>query len=156
MDDTLWQSVLGEIELNVSRASFATWFKNTILLSTESGDIVVGVPNIFAKQQLEVKYKDLIKQGLKNNSVKVKAVEFKIHNIAVSKKKEPTQTANSLSTLEATTKSPTPAKTNKLGLNTKYNFENFIVGSSNELALNRLLNSTVLDTCGYSMIKTTY
>ena len=28
-DSDLWQAVLGEIELTVSRASFVTWFKNT-------------------------------------------------------------------------------------------------------------------------------
>ena len=58
VEDKLWQSVLGDIELSVSRGSFVTWFKNTVLLSVVDGQVTVGVPNIFGKQQLEVKYKE--------------------------------------------------------------------------------------------------
>ena len=52
-DDTLWQTVLGEVELTVSRGSYITWFKNTRVLRRDEDVLVVGVPNIFAKQQLE-------------------------------------------------------------------------------------------------------
>ncbi len=47
----LWQTVLGEIELSVSHGNFVTWFKNTSLLKHEDDNLVVGVPNIFIKQQ---------------------------------------------------------------------------------------------------------
>jgi len=33
MHHVLWQSVLGEIELSVSHATFTTWFKNTELIT---------------------------------------------------------------------------------------------------------------------------
>jgi len=59
-DDVLWQTVLGEIELSVSRGSYITWFKNTRVLRRNEEQLVVGVPNIFAKQQLELKYKPMI------------------------------------------------------------------------------------------------
>jgi len=59
-DDTLWQTVLGEVELTVSRGSYITWFKNTRVLRRSEEMLVVGVPNIFAKQQLELKYKPMI------------------------------------------------------------------------------------------------
>ena len=48
--DGLWQAVLGEIELSVSRGNFVTWFKNTSLLKQTDNSVVVGVPNIFIKQ----------------------------------------------------------------------------------------------------------
>ena len=56
----LWQSVLGEIELSISRASFVTWFKNTHLIKHKDNIIIVGVPNVFIKQQLERKFNELI------------------------------------------------------------------------------------------------
>jgi chromosomal replication initiator protein DnaA len=50
---SLWQAVLGEIELSISRGNFITWFKNTALLKQDEERIVVGVPNVFIKNQLE-------------------------------------------------------------------------------------------------------
>jgi len=42
VQDSLWQAVLGEIELSVSRASFITWFKNTHLIRSKDNILVVG------------------------------------------------------------------------------------------------------------------
>ena len=80
MQDDLWQAVLGEIELTVSRGSFVTWFKNTHLLRDKDNVLVVGVPNVFIKQQLERKYNELILETLAKNGVKPESVEYKIHS----------------------------------------------------------------------------
>src|SRR3989339_284892 len=37
-NEQLWQAVLGEIELSLSRANFTTWFKNTFISSFEDGN----------------------------------------------------------------------------------------------------------------------
>ena len=132
MEDKLWQSVLGDIELSVSRGSFVTWFKNTVLLSVVDGQVTVGVPNIFGKQQLEVKYKEQILDSLQKQDSSIKDVEFKIHSIATVKQKTPTE-AEAVE-LVAAAPTSTTGKTSSNGLNTKYTFETFIVGSSNELA----------------------
>jgi chromosomal replication initiation ATPase DnaA len=56
VQNSLWQAVLGEIELSVSRGNYMTWFKNTTLLSHKEDAVIIGVPNVFIKQQLEHKY----------------------------------------------------------------------------------------------------
>ncbi len=56
---SLWQAVLGEIELSISRGNFMTWFKQTELLKHDDDNAIIGVPNIFIKQQLERKYSEL-------------------------------------------------------------------------------------------------
>ena len=61
MHQALWQSVLGEIELSVSRATYMTWFKNTELLVNSDNEVVIAVPNIFAKRQFEVKFNDQVR-----------------------------------------------------------------------------------------------
>jgi len=76
--DTLWQAVLGEIELSVSRGNFITWFKNTSLVSQDDGSIVIGVNNIFVKQSLEKKYSDMLGAVLKKNGISVENIEYKI------------------------------------------------------------------------------
>ncbi len=74
----LWQTVLGEIELSVSHGNFVTWFKNTNLIKHEGDSLVVGVPNIFIKQQLERKYGDLITKTLGKNGVSVSSIEYRV------------------------------------------------------------------------------
>ena len=132
MNEQLWQSVLGEIELSVSKGSFITWFKNTALLKLEDGHVVVGVPNVFGKQQLEAKYSDLVKDALEHNGIEVKKLEFKIHSVIKTKATAP---ANNTPSQQAPQHNPArPVSVSKQGLNSKYTFDTFIEGSGNELA----------------------
>src|ERR1051325_10036160 len=78
-ETTLWQAVLGEIELSISRGSFVTWFKNTQLIRFKDEVLVIGVPNIFVKNQLERKFNDLIIEVLAKNNVRPQQIEYKIH-----------------------------------------------------------------------------
>ena len=45
----LWNKCLDEIEMNISKANFTTWFKNTSILKEEGGVVEIGVPNEFVK-----------------------------------------------------------------------------------------------------------
>jgi chromosomal replication initiator protein len=146
MSANLWQAVLGEIEVSVSRGSFVTWFKNTRLLKHTDDELVIGVPNVFIKQQLELKFNELIKEVLKKNGVIPVKIEYKIHSALTPEK--PRDDNGSAAALQpsappaaASVKaSPNKTRSNTLshayrqGLNQRYTFENFIVGSGNELA----------------------
>ncbi|MCX6806558.1 MAG: chromosomal replication initiator protein DnaA [Candidatus Berkelbacteria bacterium] len=120
----LWQAVLGELEINLSKASFTTWFKDTFISSFENGVAVIGVPNLFHKEWLENKYKDEIFKTLsKLSSDKISEVKYKV----ITKKEI---------ALPKTT--PFIAKKEKeakeVTLNPLYTFNNFVIGSSNRLA----------------------
>ena len=145
MQDNLWQAVLGEVELSVSHASYITWFKQTTLLKNKSGVVIIGVPNVFIKQQLENKYSSLISELLQKNGVKPEGLHFKIHSFGSSHPVE--QEVSELESEEIISRNePLPAHlvvnaatnpyshTYRQGLNEKYTFENFVVGSGNELA----------------------
>ena len=146
MQSSLWQAVLGEIELSVSRGNFITWFKNTTLLHSDDEAVTIGVPNVFIKQQLERKYNDLIADTLRKNGASPTRIEYKIHTSAskpiARQQEEETVVLSSpgaVQTIERQqqTMRPQPsalAHNYRLGLNEKYTFENFIVGSGNELA----------------------
>jgi len=138
---TLWQAVLGEIELSISRGNFMTWFKNTSLVSHNDEQIVIGVPNIFIKQQLERKYTDLIAATLQKNGVEAKEISYKI--VTVAKRAEadnqpilvtPTSPRSEMTAPVANRSSATLSHSYRQGLNERYTFDNFIVGSGNELA----------------------
>jgi chromosomal replication initiator protein len=148
----LWQAVLGEIELSVSRGNFITWFKNTTLLHQDEENITIGVPNVFIKQQLERKYNELITETLRKNGAEPIKIEYKIHTAPAKSTVQAQLRAEREETIiltPAATISSAPTSqfagnhrslSNALshnyrqGLNEKYTFENFIVGSGNELA----------------------
>lgn len=147
MQNNLWQAVLGEIELSLSRGNFITWFKNTSLLRQEEDSITIGVSNVFVKQQLERKYNDLIMETLKKNGLTPSKIEYKIHTGAAARTRQeeepmvlapqPRQTGGSGSPQHRTTPANNVnalAHTYRQGLNERYTFDTFIVGSGNELA----------------------
>lgn len=134
MKNALWQTVLGEIELSVSRGSYLAWFKNTELLSDENGNFVIGVSNIITKAQLEVKFNQQIIETLTKNGAAVRSITYTI--LSASGKKKPKVMVERPLLVSQTTATPTQisSTTNTPSLNPKYTFDNFIVGSSNELA----------------------
>ena len=67
----VWKNALAEIEQQISTANFSTWFQDTSLLSTEDGNIKIGVKNSFYVKQLRNRYLDLIKTALENNNITV-------------------------------------------------------------------------------------
>ena len=137
-NEELWQAVLGEIELSISKANFITWFKNTCIISNKDGNIVISVPNGFAKEWLENKYNLYILRALRNLQENIKSVSC---SITASASREPYPQNIKESSIDAVIppkKSPLsrnyalPNQENNL--NSKYTFENFVIGGNNELA----------------------
>ncbi|HEU4966792.1 MAG TPA: chromosomal replication initiator protein DnaA [Candidatus Saccharimonadales bacterium] len=144
--DSLWRTVLGEVELSVSRGNFVTWFKNTTLLHHSETAVVIGVPNVFIKQQLERKYAELLRATLEKNGINHKEIIFKIQssNAPVREPEDEPILAHATPATETAAQPKMeyaqPVGKNSLthpyrqGLNERYTFDNFIVGSGNELA----------------------
>lgn len=140
---SLWQSVLGEIELSVSHGNFETWFKPTELLECDDTRVVIGVANVFAKRQFETKFNSKIRDVLVKNGVEAGTI---IYRVNATKKKIISRetTGQSATNLDArvddlleqrhiATAAPASTTPNTT-LNPRYTFANFIVGSSNDLA----------------------
>jgi len=129
MYEGIWKAVLAEIEVSVSRASFITWFKNTTITKGSAESIIVAVPNIFAKQQLEVKYADTITSLLKKHGLEPKTITYQIASSS-SASKTAVEETKSVQPLQPAQ----PRRSESISINEKYTFENFIVGSGNEFA----------------------
>lgn len=133
----LWNKCLAEIELNISKANFTTWFKNTSIIKEDSGIVYVGVPNEFVKDWLYNKFHKLILKTLIGNNEGVRNVEYLIHK--QEQKYEQAQRSSEIS-VKTTTGPNKELPLNDLyinkedNLNPKYNFNSFIVGPFNELA----------------------
>ena len=72
----LWDNVLVEIELGISKANFSMWFKNTSIIKQEDGIVCVSVPNVFVKDWLNNKYHKLILKGLRGFADYVRGIEY--------------------------------------------------------------------------------
>ncbi len=130
----LWARCLKDIEIEVSKANFNTWFKNTAVIREDEGVVFVGVPNEFVKDWLIQKYHKLILKSLMNIADHIRTVEYMIMKpeMRISKQAE---AANAPKT-DAPQELPlaeTPINKDD-NLNPKYAFDTFIVGPFNELA----------------------
>lgn len=133
MQHSLWQSVLGEIELSVPRATYVTWFKNTELIESTDEQVTIAVPNIFAVRQFQVKFTDQIKQVLAKNGIQPERIEYVVKSSGkrTTVNRETTVARAPSREITQSLGQPSGSSTN---LNPRYTFSNFIVGSSNDLA----------------------
>lgn len=133
MNQAIWQAVLGEVETSVSHAVFVTWFKPTEVIVNSDGGFSIAVSNVFAKQQFESKFNDQVISALQKNGVNVSHVNYVIK---LDQNKKPS--AEQLQPVEESAVSAKKSHAAKSsvgdGLNPHYTFENFVVGSSNDLA----------------------
>ncbi len=129
----IWESCLNEIENNLSRANFVTWFKNTRLAKQENGTAHIGVPNEFVKDWLKNKHEKLILKVLMNYSNNIRNVEFNIYKHNANKKDgELGGSQNIIINNELPLNNLYIDKRDNL--NPRYVFNTFVVGSFNELA----------------------
>jgi chromosomal replication initiator protein len=127
----LWDSALIEIELNISKANFKTWFKETFISKQEDGVVYISVPSEFVKGWLYDKFHRLILKTLRLTRGEVRSIEY-----IVSKDRPLNQKMiNDVSSLGKIELPLDNFYVNKKdNLNPRYDFNSFVVGPFNELA----------------------
>ena len=60
----VWRAALGELQVSLSPANFETWLRDTQLVDVDDQRFRIAVPNGFAKDWLETRYRSLISQTL--------------------------------------------------------------------------------------------
>lgn len=132
--EKIWKETLTEIELEISRPNFNTWFKKTFPLKQEGSVFYVGVPNEFNKEWLYTKFHKTILEKIKKFDDSIRSVEY------IVKKKTDTHSTvngNTNTFTEVIEKNTLPleriAINKNSNLNEKYSFQSFVVGPFNEL-----------------------
>lgn len=132
--EELWKAALGEIELQISRASFKTWFQSTSIMEKRDGIVTIAVPNGFTKEWLENKYNKFVFRALRNLDPEIKEVLYQIYqerkaadSLKKTVERKPDLARDQLEMNELEIDKAT-------NLNPRYTFDNFIVGAFNELA----------------------
>lgn len=132
-EDKLWQLVVGDLELSLSPANFSTWVATTEAESISGSSVYIRVPNYMTKHYLETKFYQNILDAFARIGHPVEKITFSIGKVT----KKPTKTKKSPEVIDkpqpsrlldiSDSSAPSPAQS-------KYNFSNFVVGSSNRLA----------------------
>ena len=122
----LWQAALGQLQMEIPRATFNTWVRDAELLAYEDQAFVIGVQNAYARDWLEDRLLSTVKRvltGIVGRTVEVRFVVWQESTV---------DEAPSLALPESST-SENSGKSTCI-LNNRYTFEGFVVGSSNRLA----------------------
>jgi chromosomal replication initiator protein len=128
--DIAWQAAIGQLQMEMSKASYDTWVRSTEMLKFEDGVFTIGVPNAYARDWLESRLTSTITRILAGLIEGTQKVQFIVWHKDYQQEEQPKESSHSLN-LPAATPSPMQPATS---LNSKYNFDNFVVGASNRLA----------------------
>jgi chromosomal replication initiator protein len=140
MPESAWKAALGELEMQMTRATFSTWLQGTRALSCADGEFVIGVRNDFAKDWLENRLLDLIIRtlsGVVGHRIGVRFVVWSDEIIAPT-----TAMTHHNGRVEMVASSTAPTLTNgtrsvgannEIAFNQRYSFSTFVVGPNNRL-----------------------
>ena len=126
-----WQSALGQLQMEMPKASFDTWVRDTRIISYDDGTFTIGVRNAYARDWLESRLSSTatrLLMGIMNQDVDI---HFVVSTDAERQQVEKVTTAG----VPAQDHELTSVKPHNSTVNPRYTFENFIVGANNRLAV---------------------
>ncbi|MBL4953387.1 chromosomal replication initiator protein DnaA [Neobacillus sp. OS1-32] len=124
----LWQAALSNIEKKISKPSFETWFKSTKAQSLQGDQLVINVPNEFARDWLEERYSDLITEILYELTGESLTAKFIIPQDQPEEEQELRTPPKKMKKDDDHNDFPTSV------LIPKYTFDTFVIGSGNRFA----------------------
>jgi chromosomal replication initiation ATPase DnaA len=139
----LWEKILLDIEPNIKRLNFVTWFQDTAVIHYENGVLQIGIPNPFAKDWLSKKYHGFIETAAKKFLPDLQKIEYSIAAHLQYGQDPRSVDVKSLAAqpLKTLRKLPNKAEfrvtrdgVQSKFLNDRYKLDNFVVGGENRLA----------------------
>ena len=124
-----WQTVLAQLQMDMPRASFDTWVRDTRPVGYENGMLTVGVRNAYARDWLDSRLATTVNKLLidtLNSKVSVKFIVSQSEETASSSDPEPAPASIQIT--------PPEPKPRHVTLNPRYTFDTYVVGSGNRLA----------------------
>jgi chromosomal replication initiator protein len=130
----IWDTALGELEVQVNRSNYRTWFEKTTGLAYRNGQFTIGAPTVFVAEYLDRNQRSLIEKTLINLTRPDIRLVFQVTDGASYRQDE----------------TPTPTRDAAPGFNSKYTFDSFITGDGNRLAYAAALSITENPGRGYN------
>ncbi len=139
--DKVWNECLSIIQNNVNSQSFKTWFEPITPITFDGNQLIVRVPSQFFYEWLEEHYYTLISKSLSDivgTTIKL-IYTIETEKTTAFEETQPVQVPTNQQPIPPPQASTTINGTHKLPvfqsyLNSRYLFDNFIKGDSNQLA----------------------
>ncbi len=122
----LWETAQSEIEASVGKASYETWFSSVQVSEKDSSTLVVETPDDFFKSWIVEHYQPLLEETLQRLASGPVSLEFSVNSGILGNKAQP-----SLPVSEDISPAINAFKSN---LNSRFTFENFVIGPANRFA----------------------
>lgn len=133
-EKTFWDAVLADLQLNLSELNYKTWASTSYISEMTENTLTITCPNKFAKDQMNGKFLPIVQDSVDKISKKKMVIDFEVGD----SKREAEQNKTALQgtpIFESIGASAQKKKNGKhFGLNPKYSFENYVIGSHNQLA----------------------
>jgi len=126
-----WHATVGQLQMEMPKAAFDTWVRNSEFISYEDGSFIIGVQNAYARDWLESRLASTVTRlliGIMNRTVEVR---FVVWQITHEEAKSDLRGDNNAVETQGELQQDRPTNT---CLNPRYSFDNFVVGTSNRLA----------------------
>lgn len=132
-----WQAALGQLQMEMPKSAYDTWVKATELVAYEDGAFIIGVQNSYARDWLDSRLSSTVKRmltGIMNRTVSVRFVVWKDsvdggESQELGKDNEGYPGHSNFDEYQGDAAEPTNRT-----INSRYSFDNFVVGPSNRLA----------------------
>ena len=132
----LWETALGQLELQVTRPNFETWLRHTAGLRLQGEQLVVGVPSDFALEWLRTRMSALVNRTVSRLVESELTVAFEVLGA------QPATAPQSIANAAAAPSRPPD-------LDPRLTFESFLALNSNRVAY-RAAKSAARDKCAYN------
>ncbi|NLE44784.1 MAG: chromosomal replication initiator protein DnaA [Chloroflexi bacterium] len=126
----IWSAALGELQMQMTQATYDTWLRDSRLMKYEDNTFVVAVRNGYAKDWLEHRLQSPIKRTLARLSGQPVDIKFVVWTEDI----KPPESTSLLNLPASKASPPTIAAPTVANLNPRYTFDNFVVGPNNRLA----------------------
>ena len=121
-----WQATLGQLQMEMPKASFDTWVRDTRVLQHQESTFTIGVQNAYARDWLENRLTSTVTRLLTGLMGMPQSIRFVVQH-----HEDETETSD---TAPDDTATPSTTTSSNATVTPRYTFDNFVVGASNRLA----------------------
>lgn len=122
-----WQAAQGQLQIEMPKAAYDTWVRDAEYFSYEDGTFIISVHNAYARDWLDSRLSSTVVRiltGMMNRTVEVRFIVWQ------EQEQKSHQDIPETNSPEVNLSS----ESNNSTLNSRYTFDNFVVGTNNRLA----------------------
>ena len=131
--ESLWSDVSGRLRSALNDTTYGTWFAHTVGVALDDSRFVLGVPNDFTRDWIEGHFLELIGAAIRDITGIARTIELRVMDISAAPA-PPAGLSEHPAPRTAPVERLVPHRPESGGVNAKYTFDSFVIGSSNRFA----------------------